>query len=788
MKTNVTGFAAGLINHRWAVVVASVFLTALAASGLSDLEYHSDYRIWFSPDNSRLKLFKQIEDNYTKSDNIYIALEPADGDVFSVESTQILIELTAEAWKTPHAIRVDGLSNFQYSSSFGDDLYVRPLIAADIAQDSLKLSLAKSRAFAEPALLNRLIRKSADLSGINITLQSPDNNTDALSESMNYVRNLRDQMCAKHPGSKIYISGIAAINNAFTEAGQNDIRNLLPMMYLAITVILLWTLRTVIGSLLTLLVTALSVIASMGSAGWFGLELTPMLILAPNIVMTLAVANCVHFITGVQNQRQSGADNSSSISESLRQNILPMTLTSLTTALGFISLNWIPVPPINDLGNVTAFGVIAALLLSITTLPALMTLLPVNTPKKRTFHEKRWSHWTSWLSRRRSIALWGALSISILLSSLIPLNELNDRFTEYFSESTEFRQDTDYIAKRLTSPYQIEYTLKSDQNNGVMNPEYMNTIDQFSRWFLSQPDVVQVSNVSETIKRINMNLHGDDSSHYRIPDNSALISQCLLLLEMSLPPGLDLNNQINVDKSATRFVVTLKGDISTRSLRVLSESGTQWLREHSHPHMVTAGSGPSVMFSYISDMALTNMLTGTSLALILVSLVLALALKDFKVGMVCFIPNLIPMAIGFGVWGLLSGKIGIGLAPVMGMTLGIVVDDTIHFLTKYLRAKRSGVPSVEESIRVTFDNVGSAMLITTLTLVAGFSILALSTFRLNADMAALTAITIAVALIADFVLLPALLLHVDRSPKEQPASFQITLTDRFRRKLRKAVL
>jgi hypothetical protein len=168
------------------------------------------------------------------------------------------------------------------------------------------------------------------------------------------------------------------------------------------------------------------------------------------------------------------------------------------------------------------------------------------------------------------------------------------------------------------------------------------------------------------------------------------------------------------------------------------------------------------MFAHIGQRNIRSMLTGTSVALVLISIILIFALRSLKIGLVSLIPNLAPAAMGFGLWGLLVGEVGLGLSVVAGMTLGIVVDDTVHFLSKYLRARRERHLDSPDAVRYAFSTVGTALLVTTLVLIAGFMVLTQSPFKLNSDMGLLTAITIAFALLADFLFLPPLLMKVDK--------------------------
>jgi predicted RND superfamily exporter protein len=230
---------------------------------------------------------------------------------------------------------------------------------------------------------------------------------------------------------------------------------------------------------------------------------------------------------------------------------------------------------------------------------------------------------------------------------------------------------------------------------------------------------------------------------------------------MSLPYGLDLNNIINVDKSATRLIITTK-NMGTRALSDLDLEIQAWLQANTPENMHAQGTGISIVFAYLSQRNIINMLMAAFGALLAISIILIIALKRIDIGLISLLPNIIPATMAFGLWGLLVGEIGLGLSVVVSMTLGIVVDDSVHFISKYLRARNNFKMNQEEAIQHAFTTVGPAMWTTTVALVAGFLVLMLSDYRMSADMGLLSAITISIALVMDFLLLPAILLLTDR--------------------------
>ena len=480
----------------------------------------------------------------------------------------------------------------------------------------------------------------------------------------------------------------------------------------------------------------------------------------PTIVLTLAVADCVHLLTTYLQQLRAGHSRALAMRESLRVNLQPVFLTSLTTAVGFLSMNFSEAPPFRDLGNMVAFGVVYAFLLSITFLPAAMVLLPSRVKPGETRASGSMQRLAEFVIRNQRPLFLANTALIVFAIAFIPRNELNDEFVKYFDESIEFRTHTDYTSDHLTGLYQIAFSIDSGEPNGVADPQYLERVDAFAQFLRAQPEVRHVHSFTDIMRRVNKSMHGDDPAWYRLPAARDLAAQYLLLYEFSLPFGLDLNDQLNVSKSSTRLNVTLQ-NLSSNGVIAFEDRVAVWMDENFPPVMRTHGSSPTVMFSHIGYRNIRSMLFGSILALVVISAILIIAFRSWRLGLVSLVPNLLPIAIAFGIWGLAVGRIGLALSVVSGMTLGIVVDDTVHFLSKYLRARRERGLLPADAVRYAFSTVGMALWITTLVLVAGFLVLAMSHFVLNSQMGLLTAITIALALAIDFLYLPSLLLRFD---------------------------
>jgi len=749
-------FATWVINKRWMIVPLSLLLVLLAASGMRHLYFTNEYRIFFSEDNPQLLAFDALEDAYSKNDNVLILVDPVNKNVFSRETLSIIEELTEKSWQIPYSNRVDSITNFQYTEAQEDDLVVRDLVSNAINLTDAELVKIRDIAVSEPLLSGLLIPDKGHVTAVNVTVQVPQGD-DITPEIVAFVRNLADEFRLKYPGTEIYLSGIVMVNNAFQELSQNDMANLVPVSFAIMFVLMYLLVGGLIGTLCIVLVIGLSITSALGVGGHIGFAISSVSVSAPTIILTVAVANCVHILITYLYCMQHGYNKDDAVRESLRVNLFPVSLASMTTTLGFLTMNMSDVPPFRDLGNYVAFGVITAYLLSITLLPALLSILPVRVKQMADGETSAISRFADFIIRNRTSVFWVMLVLIILALSGLPRNELNDTFIHYFDHRTDIRKAADFTTENLTGVYNIEYSLDSGEPGGIGNPLFLHDVEAFTDWYRQQPEVIHVNSITDIFKRLNKNMHADNEDMYRLPEDRELAAQYLLLYEMSLPYGLDLNNQINIDKSATRFTITLK-TISSNELIALDLRAQEWLRDNTQNILPSEGTSADVMFSHIGKRNIVSMLWGTTIALLLISLVLILAFRSILVGVISLVPNLVPAGMGFGIWGYLVGEVGLALSIVSTMTLGIIVDDTVHFLSKYLRARREKNLAADEAVRYAFKTVGRALIITSIILITGFLVLTTSSFKLNSGMGALTAIVIALALLADFLFLPTVLM------------------------------
>jgi predicted RND superfamily exporter protein len=753
-----------IVRHPWMIILMVIAIVAAVSYGSKNLYFRADYKVFFDEDFPQMLAHEEMQRLFNNNDNAALIIVPKEGIVFTEPMLGLIKELTDEAWQTPFSTRVDSITNYQHTRAEDDDLVVEDLILELDTINPKSIALTQQVSTTEPALVNRLVSPDGKAAVVNITIQLPEkeNRTAEIIQITEYVKAMTERYAEKYPNAEFYHTGIILLNYSFATEGQKDMLTLVPSMYLLIILMLTVLLRSITGMLMTLIVIFFSITATMGTGGWFGYFLSTGTINVPIVVMTLAVADCVHLVASTQFAMRQGKSRTEAVKFAMDLNLMPVFITSATTAIGFLTLMFSESPILADFGEMSAMGVMIAFLLSVTLLPALMMVIPMQV-KVQPEHKGGMEKLADWVIKHNKKVLPVSAAVMLFFACLVPLNEINDESTKYFAPSTDFRQSVDKQEELISGMSIINWALFSGEAGGINDPKFVQVIADFSGWLSEQPEVDHVATITDTIKRLNKSMNGDDERFYRLPHERELIAQYLLMYEMSLPYGLDLTNQLNIDRSSTRVVSTQK-NLGSKEYVALEDRAMEWFANHAPEYRMTAASS-GLMFAHIGETNMDSMIVSMIVALILISTILIFALRSVRLGMISLIPNIAPAAVGFGIWALISGEINLGLSVVVSMTLGIIVDDTVHFLSKYQRARKDG-NNTEEAIRYAFSSVGRAMTITTLVLCTGFSLLTFSAFRLNADMGLATAIIIFVALVVDFLFLPAFLLLTDKDDEQ----------------------
>lgn len=756
-----TRFINWVVYRPWMAIAVSLLAVLLMSIGIKDYSMTNNPRSFFGEGNPEFERLKSIEAQYGNREMVVFIVHPADNNIFSRDTLSLLETLTDEAWKMPAALRSSSLVNFQHTVVQGDELSTRSLVENAQALTDAQLAEIRRIALAEPALLHSAVSEKGHVAtvAVSVTMDEERSQATAVAE---WSRALRDRLEQQYPQIDIQLTGTVVFSDAMKNATLEGLTETFPLSMLAAIIVLWIVLRSFLGMFYTMLVVYLSVLGAIGLSVALGIVFQPVTSFGPAIILTLSIADSMHLLISYQQNLSKAMSKADAMVESLRVNLQPVILTSVTTLIGFLSLNASDSPPFRDLGNVVAIGVTLALWLSLVFLPALCMVSPAPRIRQGEGQSQRWMmKLTEWIIRRRASLVIVMLVFMIVPSLFVTKNELADVWNEYFDDTYEVRRANDFMTAEMSGLHRLEMSIPAKDEGGIVDPEYLTKLDALRAWAEAQPEVVYAVSFSDVIRRLNRDMNEGDPEYYRIPEDRALASQYLLMFEMSLPFGLGLDNAITMGKDATLFAVVLNTKTSGNVLE-LKKRTDQWIKENFPDYMQVQASGLDVMFAGATERNIRSLISGMAFSFGLITLCMMLSLRSFKYGVYSMLPNIAPCAMAFGIWALLHGRVGLTDSIVACITLGIVVDDTIHFLSKYVRARREMGFDADEAVRYSLTNVGVAIVGTTLVLIANFAVLMTSHFYPSNSMGFLTCLTLAIALLIDLLFLPPLLLLFDK--------------------------
>ena len=766
-----------MLTSKSALVVLFICLslTSICIVGLKDMGLASDYKIFFDDNDTDLQTLELMDATYTATDNVFIMIKPKQGQIYNIETLSLVYQLTDRLWHTPFSTRVDSLTNYPFSWTEGDNIEIEELLYEQEQLDLARLNFIKRAAEGEIDLIDSLVTSDGLYTAINVTTLLPGENHKAeILAIMQAVEADIQEFELRYPEHSFYVTGLVTMNGAFFKAAKADFITLIPLMIVFVLVAAGVILGSAQAALSILVVLVLSLLGALGLAGWLGINLSAPSVSAPIIMFTVIVASSIHIISYVKRQLILGYSQFEAVLSSYQHNAKPIIVSHLTTVIGFLAMNASDSPPFRDLGNIVAFGVMFSLILSFTLLPRLLLWIRISTKQTIVTNIfERMNSLASIVIRYRNPILFIFLPVSVVFASLSFLNETDDDLIKYFNKSVPFRAQAEEIDQHFSGLYNIGYSLSSNQDNGIFSPTYLGFVDKFDAWLLAQQEVVTTDSPLHRIKQLNQLMHGDQSQFYQIPKTAKIAAQHFLLYEMSLPFGKDVGNQVSFDKSSFKLTARLKNMTSVEML-AFEARVTKWLQQNTVQGITFEYSSPSLIFSHVGQSNIFSLLQGALVAFLVISLALTAVFRSFYIGILTLIPNLIPVGAAFGFWYCIQGHISMGLAGVSAMAIGIIVDDTVHFLYQYIEGLKRGL-TPEQSVTTTFEHTMSAIVISSILLVVGFMLLSSSSFEKNAQMGLLTSGTIVLALLFDLIVLPAIVLKFMRRLPQYAAQTQLTL-------------
>jgi len=738
----------GVIRWHKAIVVAVLFISTLLATGMLRIEVDHDLRAFLNPGDAILQSYDEFRATYGANDAYVIVVVPDSGDVYSAPGLALVRELGIEARDIPFFDSVSSIAESPYAPALTD-------IAALAADGDLDAQARLREAvLASPVLTQQLVAADARAAAIRIKVRLPDDGEDARRASLAGAQEIIARVAATHPGASITLAGDIPVSEGLGEAITGSLLRVSVATGLLLFLVQAVITRSLFATLATSLVMALSVEATMGIFGWLGVKLTIVAGFVPAAIAALAVGDSMHLLVGYHAELRAGKVRSDALQASLRHNAKAIFITSATSILGVLTLNFSDAPPYREMGNMLAVGLAFAFLMSILLWPALMAWFPAPGSTPPLLDTTAMARLGRWVTRRPGTLIVVAGTLSLLLVSQAWRNTLTERWDEYLGPSYEARRAIDTVVRHFGGVHHVYYALDTGRPDGAFDPEYLATLDRFAAWQRQNDDVAYITSVVDVLQGLGFLTRTDG----RLSVQAATSIKPVLRLAGLLGGEPGASSLFDADQSSSVVEVTFRGGGSAELLAA-DDAARKWLATEAPQLAANGGLGVDLIFSRINQANLHSMLAGALVALLVISLFLVLLLRSVWLGLVSLIPNLLPIGLAFGAWGLVVGEIDMAASVVMAISLGIVVDDTVHFLCKYDAARRA---HAADAVNEAYGRVATAICISSLVLIVGMSGSLAADVTPTRETALLMIMTMFFATLADLFLLPPLLSLLDR--------------------------
>jgi predicted RND superfamily exporter protein len=736
---------------RGAMALGLLLVLALGP-GILRIQTDFTHTGFFSPDDPKLAKFEVFERRFGNDDTVVIVVESPSG-IYDPETLGLVQSLTEKLWHVPEVIRVESVSNYNWLHGGGGEIVVEPFLPATLSPEMI----AERRRLAEKdAILPRYLVSPDEKSTLVAGRIKPA--IDRPPDSAAITRALRQVVeTATVSDETLHIQGTPVVTYAFEEVTLKDISRLVPLVLALVACFLFAILRNAGLALLPFVTVSASMICAFGMAGYAGLVQVPLSTAIPSILIAVGIADTVHILVSYVHALRSSASRPEAARYALTRNLLPTFLTSLTTAVGFFSFMSAPLKPLAMLGMVTGFGTAMTWLFAFVVCGGALFVLPFRIEPRPAAPEppsgSRARRLTDFVRRRRgAIVILSAALSGFCLWYSIGIEVSTDPI-KYFSRDLPVRKAHDALERDMGTSRSIELVVESGREGGALDIGFLRSVDALERELEKDPNVTEIVSIIDTLKQINRTLADDDPAAYTLPGDGDSIAQQMLLYTLALPPGTDLNDRITVREDALR--VTLVGNHENSSEAVaLVERAIELGRRHGLEIWAT---GKYFLYQETSDYVVHSLLSSIASASLVIGLIMALMLRSLRLGVVSMIPNIVPLFVAGAVLRLLGRPLDLGTAMVASVALGICIDDTSQILANFARIRREGIAPLPALYRVMEHSLPS-LLSTNAVLVASFASFVVATYIPNMLFGLLTAFVFVVALVADLLLTPALLL------------------------------
>lgn len=755
-----------IINNPYKCLILFGLLMIISIPGLFRLETNFTYKAWYNDNDPEVQAFNDFEKKFGNDDNIIVMITHESG-VINNETIKITRELIDRVWKIKDIFRIESLFTFNQVKSVGDDLLVNPFI--DPEQESFtedELSQIRKNIKEDPLVNKYLVGRGQKSLAVQAFLRpafkTPTDHALVTTSVMSVLSEYRKT----YPKHEFYLTGSATVVEAFKSGTINDIKLLTPILYTIFMIILWFRFRNVSSLIMTFSVITLSTLLMFSLMGYSLFQINTMSAACLTILLTVAISDAVHILSSYKYGISKFKNPYKAVQYSLEKNFYPTLLTSLTTAYGFASFGGAKVKPIATMGLSVAGGVILAWIVTYFFLGPMLLIIgrkqirsvdEEDTPDENPQPSKKTLNYVTKINRYKYPILIitiisGILGFYTSTKLVVDMNPV-----EQFKKDHRLVVAYNKIAQEMNFSSIIDMVVYTNDGEVIQEPTYMNKVDRFQTWLNEQDYINSSISILDILKRVNKSLNGDDPKFYSIPETRKAIAQQLLFYTLGLPQGQDLNDKMSIDNKSLRISFNWNAKNSQDSRKYFKVI-TQKAKDFGLRIKIT---GKTPLFHELTPYVVKTFFESFIIAFIGITIIMIFALQSFKLGFLALVPNIFPLIIGAAIYQMFGQTVDMGTVIIASVCLGIAVDDSIHFLFEYQKYSRMGHDSFK-SIANIVTTTFSSLFLTTLLITVGFSSFVVGNYIPNVKFGVMVAIILVIALIADFVILPAILLITER--------------------------
>lgn len=757
--------ASAVVRHGGKSLIAVILLSIVAGFFAARVQFDTSIEVWFLEDDPALLTYRAFLDRF-HADEIVVVAVFAD-DVFDPDALAAIARLTEAARDAPHARRVDSLTTVGLLERRGQALEVVPLFPT-IPTSRAEAEAKRRAAMASPLVVDQVVARDGRAAAIIVQLAQVQNELDKKIELAAALRDAAAAEEARVAGISVVVSGGSVLDEAMFDASQRDFLVLGPAAVLLVITIAFLVFGRPSAAIVPLVVVGLTALWTFGVMGAFGYRINLITTAIIPVIVAIGVADSIHLLADYYQEAAgatvAGGGARGAVTRAIAHLIEPCLFTSATTAVGFASLRVSSLAPIREFGLLASVAVVFAFIVSFGLIPGVLGRL--RPPDLAFAHRQRFGVLSKVLVRlgrpgaafRRTVLIG---SIALVVASLLALRgiEVGSNPVSYFLPTNPARRDLERVEAALGGTVTIEVVCTSEDGQ-LLRHDNLERLDELQDWLESLPAVTHGLSFVDLLREANRVLHGGGAEHYVLPSAQTIAALPYLVRAPDGGEREDLQMLLTEDLQTARMIGLVRMSEARELANKAREVEAKLARDF------PAGGGLRVeatgIVKLMGDMErylVESQIKSLLVAFAVISGMMFLLLRSVRLGIFSMIPNLVPIIAGLAFMVLAGFALDPGTVMIGSIALGLVVDDTVHFLTRLGHQIRGGAP-MEEAIPAAMRQTGRAIIVTSLALAASFSVMTLGSFGPSIAFGIVTTVVVILAAVADLVMLPAALLTI----------------------------